>query len=122
MEEGALRKDRTGTGTYSLFGRQMRFNLRHSFPLLTTKRVFWRGCIPLPIKFYQTFCATIFMDTHTDHTQSLGSLFVLKVCFEIQIHPAENLFKSYHHFLLFHKTILVWGEVLMNLSSCQSHL
>lgn len=43
MEEGTFRGDRTGTGTFSVFGRTMRFNLRHSFPLLTTKRVFWRG-------------------------------------------------------------------------------
>ncbi|KAJ9674775.1 hypothetical protein PVL29_023981 [Vitis rotundifolia] len=37
--------DRTGTGTVSKFGCQMRFNLRLSFPLLTTKRVFWRGVV-----------------------------------------------------------------------------
>eukprot|EP00892_Ulva_mutabilis_P007037 jgi/Ulvmu1/4705/UM002_0436.1 len=43
MEEGDAKDDRTGTGTYSLFGRNMRFSLRDSFPLLTTKRVFWRG-------------------------------------------------------------------------------
>jgi dihydrofolate reductase/thymidylate synthase len=43
MRNGVLRGDRTGTGTYSKFGTTMRFNLRHSFPLLTTKRVFWRG-------------------------------------------------------------------------------
>ena len=43
IKTGAKRGDRTGTGTYSKFGCQMRFNLRHSFPLLTTKRVFWRG-------------------------------------------------------------------------------
>ncbi|KAK9847913.1 hypothetical protein WJX84_009309, partial [Apatococcus fuscideae] len=43
IKNGAVRPDRTGTGTLSLFGKQMRFNLRHSFPLLTTKRVFWRG-------------------------------------------------------------------------------
>lgn len=42
---GALRSDRTGTGVLSKFGCQMRFNLRKSFPLLTTKRVFWRGVV-----------------------------------------------------------------------------
>lgn len=36
---GARKKDRTGTGTYSLFGRQIRFDLSKGFPLLTTKRV-----------------------------------------------------------------------------------
>jgi dihydrofolate reductase/thymidylate synthase len=43
ITSGAERGDRTGTGTLSVFGRQMRFDLRRSFPLLTTKRVFWRG-------------------------------------------------------------------------------
>ncbi|KAK8938894.1 Bifunctional dihydrofolate reductase-thymidylate synthase [Platanthera zijinensis] len=42
---GAGKNDRTGTGTLSKFGCQMRFNLRRSFPLLTTKRVFWRGVV-----------------------------------------------------------------------------
>jgi thymidylate synthase len=44
-ENGAEKTDRTGTGTRSLFGRQMRFSLRDSFPLLTTKKVFSRGII-----------------------------------------------------------------------------
>ncbi len=39
LEEGSGRDDRTGTGTRSLFGRQLRFNLRDHFPLLTTKKV-----------------------------------------------------------------------------------
>jgi len=43
MRTGNLKGDRTGTGTLSKFGCQMRFDLRHSFPLLTTKRTFWRG-------------------------------------------------------------------------------
>ncbi|CAI8054487.1 Thymidylate synthase [Geodia barretti] len=45
LEHGQEKGDRTGVGTRSIFGAQMRFNLRDQFPLLTTKRVFWRGVV-----------------------------------------------------------------------------
>lgn len=45
LERGEVRTDRTGVGTRSLFGRHMRFDLAESFPLLTTKRVFFRGVV-----------------------------------------------------------------------------
>lgn len=45
IRNGVEKSDRTGTGTLSLFGNIMRFNLQESFPLLTTKRVYWKGVV-----------------------------------------------------------------------------
>ncbi|MGO2996014.1 MAG: thymidylate synthase, partial [Brachybacterium alimentarium] len=45
METGNAKGDRTGTGTRSLFGKQIRFDLAQGFPLITTKRVHTRSII-----------------------------------------------------------------------------
>ncbi|KAM5304335.1 thymidylate synthase isoform 2-T2 [Glossophaga mutica] len=45
LRSGFRKDDRTGTGTLSVFGMQARYSLRDEFPLLTTKRVFWKGIL-----------------------------------------------------------------------------
>jgi thymidylate synthase len=45
LENGVEKKDRTGTGTISVFGRQIRHKMGDGFPLLTTKKMYWKGIV-----------------------------------------------------------------------------
>jgi thymidylate synthase len=45
LGNGVEKKDRTGTGTLSVFGRQIRHSMKDGFPLLTTKKMAWKSIV-----------------------------------------------------------------------------
>lgn len=45
LDNGEKKDDRTGVGTYSVFGRHLRFDLRRGFPAITTKKLAWKACV-----------------------------------------------------------------------------
>lgn len=63
-EKGFIRQDRTGVGTLSVFGRQLRFNLDEGFPLLTTKKLHLRSIIHELLWFLKGETTTAYLHEH----------------------------------------------------------
>uniref|UniRef100_A0A8C9LEY4 Thymidylate synthase n=1 Tax=Pavo cristatus TaxID=9049 RepID=A0A8C9LEY4_PAVCR len=73
LQHGHRKEDRTGTGTISVFGMQARYSLRDQFPLLTTKRVFWKGVLEELLWFIKV----LYVDDKRLHTPPNRTLVVL---------------------------------------------
>lgn len=67
LENGRGKEDRTGTGTISVFGRQLRFDLSEGFPLLTTKKMFLKGIIYELLWFLQGSSNIKYLVDHNVH-------------------------------------------------------
>ena len=67
LDNGIHKSDRTGTGTISIFGRQIKHNMKQGFPILTTKKVAWKGVTSELLWFLTGQTNISFLLKHNNH-------------------------------------------------------
>ncbi len=64
LQDGAVKADRTGTGTRAIFGHQLRFELEKGFPLITTKKLHWKSIVHELLWFLRGDTNTAYLKDH----------------------------------------------------------
>jgi thymidylate synthase len=67
LDNGVQKLDRTGTGTLSVFGRQIRHNMKQGFPAITTKKLAWKGVVSELLWFLTGQTNISFLLKHNNH-------------------------------------------------------
>jgi thymidylate synthase len=96
LDNGAHKSDRTGTGTISVFGRQIRHNMKQGFPILTTKKVAWKGVVSELLWFLTGQTNISFLLKHNNHIWDGDAYKRYKTTYDIESREGTNGLEQLH--------------------------
>jgi thymidylate synthase len=96
LDNGVEKSDRTGTGTISVFGRQIRHNMKQGFPILTTKKVAWKGVTSELLWFLTGQTNISFLLKHNNHIWDGDAYKRYKTTYDIESREGTNGLEQLH--------------------------
>jgi thymidylate synthase len=96
IDNGVHKSDRTGTGTISVFGRQIRHNMKQGFPILTTKKVAWKGVVSELLWFLTGQTNISFLLKHNNHIWDGDAYKRYKTTYDIESRESTNGLEQLH--------------------------
>jgi thymidylate synthase len=96
LDNGVHKSDRTGTGTISVFGRQIRHNMKQGFPILTTKKVAWKGVVSELLWFLTGQTNISFLLKHNNHIWDGDAYKRYKTTYDIESREGTNGLEQLH--------------------------
>jgi thymidylate synthase len=96
LDNGVHKSDRTGTGTISVFGRQIRHNMKQGFPILTTKKVAWKGVVSELLWFLTGQTNISFLLKHNNHIWDGDAYKRYKTTYDIESRESTNGLEQLH--------------------------
>jgi thymidylate synthase len=96
LDNGVHKSDRTGTGTISVFGRQIRHNMKQGFPALTTKKLAWKGVVSELLWFLTGQTNISFLLKHNNHIWDGDAYKRYKTTYDIESREGTNGLEQLH--------------------------